>query len=205
MKKLILIALSLLVVIGLVGCSGDKDNEEETKQSIETLYPGILDKGYLITYEYSYDNHPDLDYKEYIVGKLYSDEGNLGIYTCMLYNLTSNGIEFSLHDGNPKSMYDYSDYYKDLEYANKEINAKLHLGYMNEDDDVDSETYWLDTKLDLSTYENDSTIKVVATGKANYEDSTIARTVNITLQAYDSIEEAYEVCKTIDTNNVYKD
>lgn len=207
MKKLILIVLSLLMIVGLTACSGEKDDagNQESSQGIEQLYPGILDKGYFITYDYSHDNHSDLDYTEYITARIYNDEGNLGLYTCMLYNLVSDGIEISLHDSKPKSIYDYSEYYKDLSFSDSKINAKVHLGYMNEDDNQEDESYWSDAVLDLSKNDTDKIITCVITGKRDYDGELIPYTANVTMVGFDDIQDAYNKCKEVDTNNIYRD
>lgn len=209
MKKLILIALSLLITIGLVGCTNKEEQTTEIEESIsriEELYPGILDKGYLVEYKHEYDSHPDLDFSEYFVAKLYDVKGDLGMLTCMQYNITNDGkILLSLIDLEPESTNDFSDYYKDLKYIDKTIVAKLHPGFVTEDDNQEDEDYWFDATIDLSKLDAENSINIVATGKEKYSNGDkLQCTLKISLTAYDSLQDAYDKCKELDTENEYQ-
>ena len=212
MKKILLILLATLFVLTLAGC-GEKEPEKETIEVNETISKAFSDMNesfYMLSFDYDIKEDQSANYDEYYAGRLYNNEDlNFGFITCLSYLQQPNGdFKLVIDDREYESDYDLDDYFK---FVSNDVNStdatfKYCLGYGSSKNGADaSEDFWNQIVLHFDKYESEGIIYGSFDTTGTLGDKEVNYTQTITLTRFNSLQDAYDMCKQLDTSDEFAD
>lgn len=209
MKRIIITLLSVLLVVSLTGCS----KQEETKgldvhESISNSFSDMSSSYYMLSFEYDIKEDPSLNYQEYYCGKLYNDDKyNFGFMTCESFLQQDDGdFKLVMYDHDYETDYDFDDYFKIVAHSGTDVTYKYCLGYGPAKDLADkSDDYWHQVVFHFDKYDSEGIFYAEFDSAGNIGEQTYNYSERITFTRFDSLQEAFDMCKQLDTRNGYVD
>lgn len=211
MKKIIITLLSVLLVLSLAGCSKKEETKgPEVSDCVSKAFSDMPNSFYMLSFTYDIKEDSNLNYEEYYCGRLYGDEElNFGFITCTSLVMQDDGsFKFAIDDREYETDYDFDDYFKVIAHdpSSKDVSYKYCLGYGPVKDVADrSDDYWDQIVLHFDKYESEGIIYAEFDSASSIDDMPVNYTERITFTRFNSLQEAYDMCKQLDTRNGYTD